>query len=291
MLAADPITYGRLLCSNKVFRDNELPAIRRAKLTQLLATLPDGNKAKHARSSYIFFCMKRRKERKELKEELDNVSVTERMLNHLECAQMGAEWNWMTEEEKQPFVGLASLDKARYEYESKPEVWDKLMARRILVLEALVNVGDDDTVLRVGGRIRLAKRKRAKRELWFNHHVDGLRGYRQQLRVVNKKHKVPKSGASAYNFFMKDVYKQVRKELDKREGEFNRSYNTRVMREIGIRWRRLMPDQKNHYKELSRQDRLKRAREAIEQNPGVDFSKETKSVNYFETKSVNYFLP
>lgn len=257
--AADPITYGRLLCTARVFGlpKNVDTRRRRRKLKELLEQLPSGLTPTKTRSAYLFFSKVRREE---LKEELPDLTASEVM------RQIGQDWRRLKQVEggSAPYVAMSAQDRLRYEDHTKN--WDKLVARRKLVADALSKCGDEEMLIELASTIRLQKRRRAGKEIWRNmgHQWHGLSCYQREQKQVYKRMKVPKPGRSVYNFYMKDVNARVRGELQKLQGEFAYQFNARVMREISVRWKSLTPEQREPYEDLARQDRLERAREALE---------------------------
>lgn len=257
--AADPITYGRLLRVSKVFGDSKNVNLRRKrrKLKELLDELPAGSKPKKPRTAYIFFTVHRSKE---LKEELPDVKFSEI------GRQCGQEWRRMKGRvETTPYIAMAEKDKVRFQRECDPDEWAKLVRRRTLTRQALAAIGDEETILLTANDVIMAKRTQASREVWRNvgGNWPGRAAFDRVRNEVYRRHKVPKPGRSAYNFFMKEVNGEVRRDLVKMPGEFASQFNARVMREIGMRWKTLTPEQRRVYDDMAHQDKLERARQTL----------------------------
>ena len=151
---ANPVTYGRLLCTARIFQPPDEKRARR-KLAGLLATLPANERPKRPLNPYFCFCAVRRPE---LKQELPELSFVE------VGRQLGLEWRRLTDEEKRPYIHMAVEDKARYQREKDPDVWQSLVARRQQVQKALAKISDDDEVLRLAKEARAINFRVAKRE-------------------------------------------------------------------------------------------------------------------------------
>jgi hypothetical protein len=269
--AVDPITYGRLLPVAKVFGGkNENMFQRKEKLQQLADELPSTLKPVKTRSAYIFFCKERRPS---LKEELPEAKATEIMqqLGVPEAKateimqQLGVEWRRMGPEERLPYEQKRDEDGTRFRREQDPAVWAALTTRRERVMAALAAI-DEEALLQAAQEITVRKRRRANTEVWkaTRGMWYGSPAWRNQQQIVYLKHKVPRNGRSAYNFFMSEMNSQVRKEFGPlQQGEFRSQYNKRLMKEVGRRWKALTPEQKKPYQELAREDKLKIARQTI----------------------------
>ena len=254
--AADPITYARLLPTAKVFGgQNENVFQRKKKLKEFLESMPKSFRPKKTRSSYFFWCMQRRPELKE-----ENPDLNFRTLYQ----QIGQEWRNMSVEERAPYQAMVKKDQLRYRWELQQfrnGEWNNLMRRHQLARSALAMI-DEEALLEAAKEIKSRIRKVANKQIWQNAPglFYGTPSYRSRQQYIYKKHNVPKSGRSGYNFFMSAVNKQVRQELVKQQGEFSRIFNARVMREIGRRWRCLSDDEKIPYEKMAAEDKLKEAR-------------------------------
>ena len=67
--------------------------------------LADGTVVKNPTSAYFFYCKKHRTAMKEANPELKSTEVT---------SKLGAQWNALTNDDKEPYKSLAAKDKARY---------------------------------------------------------------------------------------------------------------------------------------------------------------------------------
>jgi hypothetical protein len=255
--AADPITYGRLLPVAKVFGGkNENMFQRKQKLQQLADELPSTLKPVKTRSAYIFFCKERRPA---LKEELPEANATEIV------QQLGVEWRRMGPEERLPYEQKRDEDGARFRREQDPPVWAALTTKRERVMAALGAI-DEESLLKAAQEFSIRKKRKANMEVWNTTRGIwyGSQVFRNQRNVIYLKHKLPKKSRTAYNFFMSEMHCQVRKELRQQQGEFRSQYNKRIMKEVGRRWKALTPEQKKPYQELAREEKLKIARQTIE---------------------------
>ena len=124
--AADPISYGRLLCTSKLFHPVD-PTRKRRKLNELLAALPKNReKPLGRRSPYTFFVLDRPKSK------------------HL--------WKTLTPDQKKPYQKRSLEDSARVHYEKRH--WSALQHIRRLVEKALVEDPDEEFVVSQRLRIR-----------------------------------------------------------------------------------------------------------------------------------------
>jgi hypothetical protein len=252
---ADPISYGRLLCTCRVFSVVNVKRKQR-KLKALLSTLPQGNRAKRGRSAYIFFMMNRHPE---LKDELD-ATFAER------GRQIGIEWRRLTVVERLPYNELAAADKVRYARLKQPEVWAKLSRQRNQVAAALADCESEETILMLANNVRKTKRRKRENEVyavrrrvgWYT--ADGIRAKRE----IYRRHKIPKQGKNSYQCYVSEQSKEIRKWLLRGAGESGSMHFSRINQELGRRWKAIKPVDKAKYEEMSRVDRLEKAKAILE---------------------------
>lgn len=256
--AADPITYGRLLRVAKVFSARPSEPQHRRKLNELLESLPSSDRPQRPRNAYIFYS---KEHREELKFELPDLTPAEVR------RQITLDWfRIKNTPEAERWRTMAAQDKLRYDRERDADTWRLLMRRKQLVVQSLVAHNDEDSVMRVADKIRCNKRRAANAEVWQEmrgQRWPGMPVYNRQRAIIYKRRKVPKPGRSAYAFFLQAANPVVRSELAQNADEPLHQYRSRVMREIGRRWTNLSPPQRKIYDDLSRQDKLKVAKETV----------------------------
>jgi hypothetical protein len=260
---ADPLTYGRLLCVSHAFYDSIDRKRYCRKLRQLIETLPSGEKAKKTRSAYIFFCKKRRPE---IKDELPDLKAHEVM------QLLGVEWRRMTVEQKEPYQRLSDADSERYRKQSNPENLKRLISQRNAAITALHSFGNDESGLLLAAHDVIRKQNQMARSKYYETirkqsrkgvpHWQAIGQGRKEARKIRKRKRGMTSGWQCY---VKEKRSEAMQQLQQQQRQNNpKTLQQEVMRRLAQNWKALTPEQKEPYNQRAHQDRIAKARLAID---------------------------
>lgn len=257
---ADPITYGRLLRTSRVFQPTN-PYRLCLKLQQLLDSLPQSARGvDKAKTAYTFF--------------RENVTPAVRAMSpNMTYAQVQeavrAEWRAASIDLKLQYERMHMEDQLRYMKQSQPDECRRVKALKVLVRKALDdarNACSDDTSVMLKFA-SLQKSIRAKqRDCAFMLWRQGSLPFHTRWKMAATAHPTYPAGPTGYQCFTKEHYAPVKASLP--EAERSRG---NVCRTIAQRWKTLTEDERDVYEKRSKELKIECARNALkseeEKNP------------------------